>query len=88
MSSGHCFVVANTLFKMLKLKGNNMGTICKNFKKMADCSKLILLSVLAFACLVAIASLWPIFDQIGFLMQTRVHSQGAISQKITSICYK
>ena len=35
-----------------------------------------------FACLVAIASLWPIFDQIGFLMQTRVHSQGAISRSI------
>ena len=35
-----------------------------------------------FACLVAIVSLWPIFDQIGFLMQTRVHSQGAISRFI------
>ena len=25
-----------------------------------------------------VVSLWPIFDQIGFLMQTRVHSEGAI----------
>ena len=37
-----------------------------------------------FACLVAIVSLWPIFDQIGFLMQTRVHSQGAISRFIAN----
>ena len=31
-----------------------------------------------------VVSLWPIFDQIGFLMQTRVHSQGAISRFIAN----
>ena len=73
---------------MLKPKGINMGTICKMKKKNGRLFETHSTLCICFACLVAIASLWPIFDQIGFLMQTRVHSQGAISQKITSICNK